>query len=164
MLAVLPDDARGELLDGMAGYSTCGFHCHQWEACFLGCYAAAGRAADAPPTFVARLGPDVDVLEEEAASPASAAAAALLRADVGGRRIVARTDRDGAVEEHRAGMLAVQELALPCGPRVAWPGACTWRSPVPSRQGLAEHRRWGRRSNTRPSASINHAFGDGDRW
>ena len=43
MLGVLPDDVRAELLDGMAGYSACGFHCHQWEAAFLACYAAAGR-------------------------------------------------------------------------------------------------------------------------
>ena len=45
MLAVLPDDVRAELLDGMAGYSACGFHCHQWEAGFVACYAAAGRPA-----------------------------------------------------------------------------------------------------------------------
>jgi len=48
MLAVLPDDVRAELLDGMAGYSACGFHCHQWEECFLGCYAMAGDASGAP--------------------------------------------------------------------------------------------------------------------
>ena len=50
MLAVLPDDVRAELLDGMAGYAACGFHCHQWEACFRACYAAAG-ARRPPPSW-----------------------------------------------------------------------------------------------------------------
>ncbi len=80
LLAVLPDDVVAELLDGMAGYSVCGFHCHQWEASFVDCYAAAGRRP--PSTFVAPLGPDAGVLEEEAATPATTAAAAALRAEV----------------------------------------------------------------------------------
>jgi trehalose 6-phosphate synthase len=161
MLAVLPDDVRAELLDGMAGYSTCGFHCHQWEACFLGCYAAAGRAADAPPTFVAPLGPDVDVLEEEAASPACVAAAASLRADVGGRRIIARTDRMEPSKNIVRGMLAFEELLT------AYP---EWRGRVvhvafayPSRQGLAEYLAYGAEVE-HTAERINHAFGDGDGW
>ena len=56
MLAVLPDDVRAELLDGMAGYSACGFHCHQWEAAFLACYAAAGdRIGEAGGPWAARV-------------------------------------------------------------------------------------------------------------
>ena len=47
MLGVLPDAVAAELLDGMAGYSACGFHCHRWEADFNACYAAAGRAGAA---------------------------------------------------------------------------------------------------------------------
>ena len=34
MFGVLPDDVPAELLDGMAGYGACGFHCHKWEAAF----------------------------------------------------------------------------------------------------------------------------------
>jgi trehalose 6-phosphate synthase len=60
MLAVLPDDVAAELLDGMAGYGACGFHCHKWEDGFLGCYAAMGLGLVAPKTFVAPLGLDVD--------------------------------------------------------------------------------------------------------
>jgi trehalose 6-phosphate synthase len=156
MLAVLPDDVRAELLDGMAGYSTCGFHCHEWEACFLGCYAAAGDAA-APPTFVAPLGPDVDVLEEEAASPACVAAAAALREEVGGRRIIARTDRLEPSKNIVRGMLAFEELLT------AYP---EWRGRVvhvagayPSRQGLAEYLAYGAEVE-HTAERINHAFGD----
>ena len=69
MLAVLPDDVVAELLDGMAGYSApAASTATSGRPASPACYAAAGRPA--PPTFVAPLGPDADVLEEEAASPA----------------------------------------------------------------------------------------------
>jgi trehalose 6-phosphate synthase len=169
MLAVLPDDVRAELLDGMAGYSTCGFHCHQWEACFLACYDAAGRGGDdahAPPTFVAPLGPDVAVLQEEASSPACAVAGVALRDEVGdGRRIIARTDRMEPSKNIVRGMLAFEELL------VTYP---EWRGRVvhvafayPSRQGLAEYLAYGAEVE-HTAERINHSFGDddgdGDGW
>jgi trehalose 6-phosphate synthase len=155
MLAVLPDDVVAELLDGMAGYSACGFHCHQWESGFTASYAAAGRPA--PRTFVAPLGPDADVLEEEAASPECGAAAAALRAEAGGRRIIARTDRMEPSKNIVRGMLAFEEL-LTAHPE--------WRGQVvhvalayPSRQGLAEYLAYA--ADVEHTAErINHAFGD----
>jgi trehalose 6-phosphate synthase len=162
MLGVLPDDVRAELLDGMAGYTACGFHCHHWEAGFLACYAAAGDTAgaagapDAPPTFVAPLGPDAGVLEEEAAAPECLAAATALQEEVGGRRIVARTDRMEPSKNIVRGMLAFEELLL------AYP---EWRGRVvhvafayPSRQGLAEYLAYG--ADVEHTAErINHAHG-----
>ena len=156
MLAVLPDDVRAELLDGMAGYDACGFHCHQWETCFTGCYAAAGRSA--PRTFVAPLGLDAGVLEAEASSPACTAAATALRAEVGNRRIVARTDRMEPSKNIVRGMLAFEELLT------AYP---EWRGEVvhvafayPSRQGLAEYLAYA--ADVEHTAErINHAFGAG---
>jgi trehalose 6-phosphate synthase len=158
MLGVLPDDVRAELLDGMAGYSACGFHCHQWEAGFVACYAAAGDAAGAPPTFVAPLGPDAGVLEGEAASPESVAAAAALRDEVGGRRVIARSDRMEPSKNIVRGMLAFEELLL------TYP---EWRGRVvhlafayPSRQGLAEYLAYG--ADVEHTAErINHAYGSG---
>ena len=156
MLAVLPDDVRVELLDGMAGYAACGFHCHQWEAGFTACYAAAGRRA--PRTFVAPLGPDTGVLEEEASSPECAAAADALRAEVGDRRIVARSDRMEPSKNIVRGMLAFEEL-LTAYPE--WRGravhvACAY----PSRQGLAEYLAYA--ADVEHTAErINHAFGAG---
>jgi trehalose 6-phosphate synthase len=155
MLGVLPDDVVAELLDGMAGYVTCGFHCHQWEANFVSCYAAAGR--ESPPTFVAPLGPDAGVLEEEAASPACADAVEALRAEVGGRRIITRTDRMEPSKNIVRGMLAFEELLI------AHP---EWRGQVvhvaqayPSRQGLAEYLAYAA-DVEHTAARINHAFGD----
>jgi trehalose 6-phosphate synthase len=139
MFAVLPDDVVGELLDGMAGYRACGFHCHQWEACFLGCYAAAGRAA--PRTFVAPLGTDAEVLEAEAATPECAAAAEALRAEVGGRRMVARADRMEPSKNIVRGMLAFEELL---GAHPEWRGEVVHVAfAYPSRQGLAEYLAYG---------------------
>ncbi len=156
MLGVLPDAVTAELLDGMAGYTTCGFHCHQWEAGFVACYTAAGRQA--PPTFVAPLGPEPAVLQEEAASPACAAAAEALRAEIGGRRIIARADRMEPSKNIVRGMLAFEELL------VAHP---EWRGEVvhvafayPSRQGLAEYLAYGA-DVVHTAERINHAFGAG---
>jgi trehalose 6-phosphate synthase len=157
MLAVLPDDVVAELLDGMAGYSACGFHCHQWEAGFRACYAAADRAA--PPTFVAPLGVDADVLEEEAAAPACVEAATALRAEVGDRRIIARTDRMEPSKNIVRGMLAFEELLT------AYP---EWRGRVvhvaqayPSRQGLAEYLAYA--ADVEHTAErVNHTWGTED--
>ncbi len=154
MLAVLPDDVVAELLDGMAGYSACGFHCHQWEAGFAACYAAAGRRA--PRTFVAPLGPDAGVLEDEAATPECAAAGAALRAEVGGRRIIVRTDRMEPSKNIVRGMLAFEEL-LTAHPE--WHGQVVHVAfAYPSRQGLAEYLAYA--ADVEHTAErINHAFG-----
>ncbi len=160
MLAVLPDDVSAELLDGMAGYGACGFHCHKWEAEFAACYAAAGRAA--PRTFVAPLGPDADVLAEEAASPESSAAAATLAAELGGRRVIARADRMEPSKNIVRGMLAFEEL-LHAYPQ--WHGRLVHLAfAYPSRQGLAEYLAYA--ADVEHTAErINHAFGAGpDGW
>jgi trehalose 6-phosphate synthase len=161
MLAVLPDDVSSELLDGMAGYGACGFHCHKWESDFLGCYAAAagpGRGPVAPRTFVAPLGLDVDGVADEAAGDGVAAAAVALRAEVGGRRVVARADRMEPSKNIVRGMLAFEELLVA---RPEWRGqvvhvVCAY----PSRQGLAEYLAYA--ADVEHTAErINHAFADG---
>jgi trehalose 6-phosphate synthase len=157
MLGVLPDDVVAELLDGMAGYAACGFHCHQWEDGFRACYAAAGRSA--PPTFVAPLGIDAGVLEQEAASPACAEAAAALRAEVGDRRIIARTDRMEPSKNIVRGMLAFEEL-LTVHPE--WRGRVVHVAQAyPSRQGLAEYLAYA--ADVEHTAErINHTWGTDD--
>jgi trehalose 6-phosphate synthase len=157
ILAVLPDDVVAELLDGMAGYAACGFHCHQWESGFLSCYARAGLPA--PATFVAPLGPDAGVLEEEAASAACVSAAAALRAEVGGRRIIARSDRMEPSKNIVRGMLAFEEL-LTTHPE--WRGQVVHVAQAyPSRQGLAEYLAYAA-DVEHTAARINHAFGSAD--
>ncbi len=154
MLGVLPDGAVAELLDGMAGYGACGFHCHRWEAGFRACYADAGLPA--PSTFVAPLGTDAEALESEASSPGCVAAAEALRAAVGGRRTVVRVDRMEPSKNIVRGMLAFEEL-IHAHPE--------WRGEVvhvamayPSRQGLAEYLAYA--SEVEHTAEqINHALG-----
>jgi trehalose 6-phosphate synthase len=161
MLAVLPDDVAAELLDGMAGYGACGFHCHKWEAEFTACFAAAGRIA--PRTFVAPLGPDVDVLASEAASPEATAAADALAAELGGRRVVARADRMEPSKNIVRGMLAFEEL-LTAHPE--WHGQVVHLAfAYPSRQGLAEYLAYA--ADVEHTAErINHSFGgaESDGW
>ncbi len=154
MLGVLPDAVVAELLDGMAGYAACGFHCHKWEAGFAACYEAAGLKP--PATFVAPLGPDAGVLEEEAASVACAAAADALRAEVGGRRVIARTDRMEPSKNIVRGMLAFEELLIT---HPEWRGQVVHVAfAYPSRQGLAEYLAYG--ADVEHTAErINHALG-----
>jgi trehalose 6-phosphate synthase len=170
MLAVLPEDVSSELLDGMAGYGACGFHCHKWEAEFLACYGATGRGRGrgpgpgqgdglvAPRTFVAPLGLDVDGVTGEAATDGVAAAVDALRAEVEGRRVVARADRMEPSKNIVRGMLAFEELLLA---RPEWRGqvvhvVCAY----PSRQGLAEYLAYA--ADVEHTAErINHAYGDG---
>jgi trehalose 6-phosphate synthase len=156
MLAVLPDDVSAELLDGMAGYGACGFHCHKWEASFLACYAAAGTVA--PRTFVAPLGLEVDGVVDEAAADDVAVAAGALRAEVGGRRVVARADRMEPSKNIVRGMLAFEELLAA---RPEWRGrvvhvVCAY----PSRTGLAEYLACA--ADVEHTAErINHVYGTG---
>jgi trehalose 6-phosphate synthase len=160
MLAVLPDDVSAELLDGMAGFGACGFHCHKWEAGFLACYATLGRAVglEAPRTFVAPLGLDVDGVTAEAAEDVVAAAREALRATVGGRRVVARADRMEPSKNIVRGMLAFESLLEA---RPEWQGqvvhvVCAY----PSRTGIAEYLAYG--ADVEHTAErINHAFGTG---
>jgi trehalose 6-phosphate synthase len=160
MLAVLPDDVAAELLDGMAGYGTCGFHCHKWEAGFRACYSAMGRELGlvAPETFVAPLGLDVDGVIDEAGADDVAAAAAALRDEVGGRRVIGRADRMEPSKNIVRGMLAFEELLIA---RPEWRGqvvhvVCAY----PSRTGIAEYLA-NAADVEHTAARINHAFGDG---
>jgi trehalose 6-phosphate synthase len=157
MLAVLPDDVSAELLDGMAGYGACGLHCHKWEASFVGCYAAWGLPA--PRTFVAPLGPDPDVLTREVAAPGGAAAGEALRAEVGGRRTIVRSDRMEPSKNIVRGLLAFEEL-LSAHP--AWRGEVVHVAlAYPSRQGLAEYLAYGAEV-VHTAERINHALGSAD--
>jgi trehalose 6-phosphate synthase len=149
MLRVLPDHAAGELLAGLAGFAACGFHARRWEAAFRACYAdpalaeLAGRAGalGAPRTFVSPLSPDLDDLRSEAAGAGPTRSAEGLRAEVGDRRLIVRTDRVEPSKNIVRGMLAFEEL-LATHPE--WLGEVVHLALVyPSRQGLAEYLAYG---------------------
>ena len=115
--ACCPTTCAAELLDGMAGYAACGFHCHQWEAGFAACYAA-GRARPAPRDLRgparprrrrARGGGGVARVRGGGGGAAGR----------GGRAPHHRPDRPhGALEEHRAGDARLRGAAARV-PRVA---------------------------------------------
>jgi trehalose 6-phosphate synthase len=161
MLRILPDDAAGELLAGLAGFSACGFHARRWEAGFRACYADPALAAlagveEAPRTFVSSLSPDHEGLESEAAGEACARSVEALRERTGGRRIVLRVDRVEPSKNIVRGMLAFEELL------VTHP---EWRDKVahvalvyPSRQGLADYLAYGAEV-MHTAERINHAWG-----
>jgi trehalose 6-phosphate synthase len=154
MLRVMPDDAEAELLEGMAGYDACGFHCHRWEAGFRACFADAGLAV--PATFVAPLGIEAEALQTEASSAACAAAAERLRAVVGECRTVVRVDRMEPSKNIVRGMLAFEELLLS---HPEWIGKVVHLAMAyPSRQGLADYLAYA--SEVEHTAErINQAFG-----
>jgi trehalose 6-phosphate synthase len=131
-------------------------HCHKWEASFIGCYAAAGLRA--PRTFVAPLGPDADVLVREADTPGCVAAGEALRAEVGGRRMIVRSDRMEPSKNIVRGMLAFEEL-LHSHPE--WRGAVVHVAlAYPSRQGLAEYLAYGAEV-VHTAERINHSLTGG---
>jgi trehalose 6-phosphate synthase len=161
MLRVLPEEAAGELLAGLAGFGACGFHARRWEAAFRACYAdpalgALAGVGTAPPTFVSSLSSDHEGLLAEASSAACARSVETLRAETGGRRIILRVDRVEPSKNIVRGMLAFEELLA------AYP---EWRDKVvhvalvyPSRQGLAEYLALGAEV-THVAERINHAWG-----
>jgi trehalose 6-phosphate synthase len=165
MLRVLPDEAAGELLAGLAGFTACGFHASRWEAGFRACYAdpalaELARPAVVPPSFVSSLSSDSQGLLAEAASDECARSVETLRAQTGGRPIVLRVDRVEPSKNIVRGMLAFEELL------VRYP---EWRDNVvhvalvyPSRQGLAEYLALGAEV-THTAERINHEWGT-DSW
>lgn len=90
-LRVLPDDIAAELLDGLAGHRSCGFHSARWAANFVACAASVG--VEPPDTFVAPAASDVDEIETARRSPACAAELASLDQAAGDRAVIVRVDR-----------------------------------------------------------------------
>jgi trehalose 6-phosphate synthase len=107
---------------------------------------------------VAPLWPDADVLAQEAAAPETVAAADALRAELGGRRVVARADRMEPSKNIVRGMLAFEDLL---GAHPEWRGEVVHLAfAYPSRQGLAEYLAYA--ADVEHTAErINHAYGAG---
>ena len=157
MLAVLPDDAVAELLDGMAGYAACGFHCHQWEAGFTACYARRPGAPPRRPSWP-RSAPTPTCSRRRRRRPSA-------------RRRPTRCGPKWAGAASSPAATAWSRRRTSCGG--CWPSrsCCAripeWRGEVvhlafayPSRQGLAEYLAYG--ADVEHTAErINHAFGAG---
>ncbi|HVX23044.1 MAG TPA: trehalose-6-phosphate synthase [Acidimicrobiales bacterium] len=164
VLRCLPSAAGGELLAGMAGFGSCGFHSTRWEAAFRAAYAdgelATFAGTDRPPaTFTAPLGPDVGAIEDEAGSDAVAASAGDLDRMVGDRKLVVRVDRVELSKNILRGFWAFEELLET---RPQWRGRVVMLAlAYPSREGLADYLSY--RSEVEHTADrINDTWGTGD--
>jgi trehalose 6-phosphate synthase len=111
-LAVLPAAAAAELLAGLAGHRACGFHTRRWARAFEAAFADGELApgVDAPPTFVAPLGPDPEAVTSEAAGPEVDRAAEQLEEQLAGCQLVVRVDRIELSKNIVRGLWALDEL------------------------------------------------------
>ncbi len=107
-IASLPDAVVRELLQAMASYDACGFHCARWEEAFLSC--CARYIGEHPRTFVAPLGPDRESLKVRASSEVCVAYQQALRAQAGNRELIVRVDRMDPTKNLLRGFLAFEEL------------------------------------------------------
>ena len=159
MLGVLPDDVAAELLDGMAGYVGLRLPLPQVGG-RLPRPVTPRRAGRRRRRSSPRSGPTPGCSRRRRRRPSARRRPTALRAEVGGRRIVARADRMEPSKNIVRGMLAFEEL-LDAHPE--------WRGEVvhvafayPSRQGLAEYLAYA--ADVEHTAErINHAFGSGRR-
>ncbi len=91
LMRVLPTDAATELLEGMAGHTTCGFHSPRWADDYrASCREMLGHDV---PTFVSPLAPDPDDLRAVAESDACATAFDRAADELGDRQVIVRVDR-----------------------------------------------------------------------
>ena len=107
-LAVLPDDVATQLLQGMAGFGSCGFHAARWASAFATCGASLlGRV---PATFVSPAAVDAEELGSVGRSAECERDLAALDDQVGDRMLVARVDRIELSKNIVRGFLAFDEL------------------------------------------------------
>jgi trehalose 6-phosphate synthase len=107
-LAMLPDAAARELLEGMAGFGACGFHSRRWSTAFLASMDAYGVTP--PSTFEAPLGPDSQRLLEVASSAECLDRQAALEERLAGKKLLLRSDRVELSKNLLRGLLAFDAL------------------------------------------------------
>ncbi|MFF9977855.1 alpha,alpha-trehalose-phosphate synthase (UDP-forming) [Streptomyces erythrochromogenes] len=154
-LDMLPEDVRSQLVWGMLGADVVGFHTRAWADAFAG----AAQPDDSRRVAVFPLGVDADELRALAHRPEVDAKLAELRAEVAGRRTIARVDRTELSKNILRGLLAYREL-LAVHPE--WRGEVVHlASAYPSRQDLKVYRDY-TAAVSELAAEINAEFGTKD--
>ncbi|WP_405448013.1 trehalose-6-phosphate synthase [Streptomyces erythrochromogenes] len=154
-LDMLPEDVRSQLVWGMLGADVVGFHTRAWADAFAG----AAPPDDARRVAVFPLGVDAEELRALAHRPEVDAKLAELRAEVAGRRTIARVDRTELSKNILRGLLAYREL-LAVHPE--WRGRVVHlASAYPSRQDLKVYRDY-TAAVSELAAEINAEFGTKD--
>ncbi|MHB8329300.1 MAG: alpha,alpha-trehalose-phosphate synthase (UDP-forming) [Acidimicrobiales bacterium] len=135
IMRVLPTAVAVELLQGMAGAGSCGFHTPRWEWAYRACCADMG--VDPGRTFVSPLVPDAALLATRAAEPECTAAGERLDETVGDRQLIVRVDRIEPSKNLLRGFWAFDELLRA---RADLRGRVVMLAiAYPSRQSLAEY-------------------------
>jgi trehalose 6-phosphate synthase len=139
-IALLPDDIGTQLCNAIAT-GAAGFHTERWASAFRASLRMTRGGLD-PRTFVSPLGPDVEALEQMAASAATKDAARGLDDVVGDRLVILRNDRIEPSKNIVRGFLAYDRL-LEARPGLR--GRVVFVAMVyPSRQRLDEYRAYAR--------------------
>jgi trehalose 6-phosphate synthase len=144
VLRMLPTAMATELLEGMSGYGSCGFHTERWARAYRAGQAELGAAGSqgvggSGATFASALTTDPDALRAEAADPAVAVALQRIEDRIGAddRQAIVRVDRMELSKNLLRGFWAYEEL-LENEParreRVVFVALA-----YPSRQGLPEY-------------------------
>lgn len=134
-MRVMPTAAAGELLEGMAAFTTCGFHSTRWADDYrASCRELLGRDV---PAFVAPLAPDPDDMRSVAASDACEAAFDDVDSHLDGRQLIVRVDRIELSKNLLRGFRAFDRLLHD---RPDLRGHVVFRAlGYPSREGLPEY-------------------------
>ena len=147
---VLPSAVARELLEAMACYDLCGFHCVAWEDAYLA--SSLDMIGECSKTLVAPLGPDADALMSRVEGSGCRAYGEALDTLVADRKLIVRVDRLEPAKNLVRGFQAFDEL-LASEPR--------WREQVvfvalvnPSRETSAEYASY-RRAVEQVVAEIN---------
>jgi trehalose 6-phosphate synthase len=156
-IRILPDDIAGELLAGMASYTSCGFHARRWAANFEACCRELWGWT--PATFVSPLAPDHEDISSVAESDECAREAAALEQEIGGRHLILRVDRIELSKNLLRGFLAYEDLLQT---RPEWRQRVVFGAFVyPSREGLPEYLAYRQEVETL-AARINEQWGTPD--
>jgi trehalose 6-phosphate synthase len=107
-MGTLPNHVARELLEGLAGFRSCGFHSRRWADAFEACCREV--LGEAPPTFVAPAAADHVDIEKVAASEDCQRELIALEEHVGDRRLIVRVDRIELSKNLLRGFLAFDEL------------------------------------------------------
>jgi trehalose 6-phosphate synthase len=134
-LAVLPEEASGALLSGLAGAGACGFHTARWASAFRAC--CQDRLGREPSTFVAPAAANAGDVASVAASDACEKELRWLEEQIGDRQLIVRVDRIELSKNLLRGFYAFDDL-LAQHPSLR--GRIIFGAFVyPSREGLAEY-------------------------
>ena len=134
-LAVLPDAAADELMEGLGAAGACGFHSRRWADAFSAC--CLDRLGRQPDVFVAPAATDSDDLHAVSASEECGRELARLEDLVGDRQVIVRVDRMELSKNVLRGFWAYDELLER---REDLRGRVVFAAKLyPSRQGVADY-------------------------